>query len=150
MDERRRLQHLLSHPAILENAESDAAREVKTLDQAPDLDQADKLEEWLKLARNIYQSYKTTYKEAHQHWWQLQNEHSIWSWQPPGVAASQHLSLDALLMKLQSCRKQAERQRCRQLVNLDYQPLCTCGFDGKTAPIANTLEQFDTVVARFA
>ena len=143
--ELRRLQHLLNHPAVRENTTTPIKAELQALDKAPNLDQADELDQWLMRARNLYEAYKKDYGLHHQRWWQTQNNHPIWKWRPPLIASSRHLGLADALTNLQSYRKEAEQQKCRGLVNLDYQPMCTCGFDGKVSPIAKTLEQFEAL-----
>ena len=143
--ELQRLQHLLDHPAIKGNTATPIKEELQALDTIPNLDQADELDQWLMRARNLYEGYKTEYELNHQRWWQTQNNHPIWKWRPPLICSSQHLGLADTLTKLESCHKEAEQQKCRGLVNLDYQPLCTCGFDGNASPIIKTLERYEAL-----
>lgn len=146
--ELQRLQHLSQHPTIRESTD-DALREaIERLGSAPDLGQIDDLEAWLHQARQIYSDYKTAYQRQHDAWWQTQENHPVWQWQPPDVATSRHLGLSTLNSELEACRQEAAAQRCRNLVNLDYQPLCTCGFRDGSAPIAQSFDRFDTLRAR--
>ena len=146
--ELQRLQHLLQHPAIGKSSD-DALREaIDRLGSAPDLERIEDLEAWLHQARQLYSDYKTAYQRQHDAWWQAQESHSIWRWQPPAVANSRHLGLSSLIAELEACRKKAAAVRCRNLVNLDYQPLCTCGFRDGCAPIAQIFDRFDALRTR--
>ena len=142
--ELQRFQHLLNHPAIAEHGNTELVDAARGLGTAPNLDEVDALDDWLNRARNIYARYKQDYQLKHQKWWEAQADAPIWSWRVPAIAGSKHLGLADDLVKMQSCKQEAEQQRCRKLVNLDYQPLCSCGFDGETAPIAVTLKRFET------
>jgi Family of unknown function (DUF6079) len=147
--ELQRLQHLLQHPAICESNDPEVRETIDRLGSAPDLERIEDLEAWLHQARQIYSDYKTAYQRRHDAWWQAQENHPIWQWQPPAVANSRHLGLSSLISELEACRKEAAALRCGHLVNLDYQPLCTCGFRGGSAPIAQIFDRFDAFRARF-
>lgn len=135
-----RLRHLFSQPAFTEGpwAESLAA-----LGEAPGFDRPDDLDAWLTQSRQLYQQYQQTYREAHNHWWRSANEHPVWNWRPPALASSRHLGLEQELTEIEACRQQAYRRRCRGIVNLEYQTLCSCGFDGSSAPLEKDFKQFE-------
>ena len=78
--ELQRLQHLFNHPALKENAEAHVVEQIENLPEAPNLDRADALDEWLARAGELYQVYKTDYVKKHQHWWENQSGHAIWDW----------------------------------------------------------------------
>ena len=56
-----------------------------------------------------------------------------------------YLGLADALKGLGTLYREAEGKKCRGLVNLDYQPLCTCGFTGSTAPIEVTFKNFEVL-----
>jgi len=143
--ELQRLQHLFNHPALRENAEAQVIEQIQNLPKAPSLDRADALDQWLAAAGEIYEVYKADYIKKHQHWWKDQSGHAIWDWQPPRVANSRHVGLADALTSLDSLCKEARQRKCLGLVNLDYQPLCTCGFTGSRAPIEETFKSFEAL-----
>ena len=60
---------------------------------------------------------------------------------PPALAESRHLGLDGELEDLRRCRRELEAQRCKGLSDLEFQPVCACGFDGSSAPIEESLQR---------
>ncbi len=134
-----RYRHLLQHAAL---AGTPAAAALEALGEMPPLDQPDRLEQWLRQAGAIYADHKESYRAAHQRWWHSVQQHPIWQWQPPALAASRHLGLEQQLTAVESCRRELRSRCCRGLVNLDYQPVCSCGFDGESAPVAELLQRF--------
>ena len=143
--ELQRLQHLFSHPALKENAGAQVVEQIENLPQAPDLDRTDALDEWLAQAGELYQLYKTDYIKKHQLWWEQHSSHAIWDWRPPRIASSHHLGLADALKGLETLCREAEGKKCRGLVNLDYQPLCTCGYTDSTAPVEVTFKSFEVL-----
>jgi hypothetical protein len=142
INEAQRYAYLFQHPAV-QKAISDG--ELSNPGDAPTLDQAQAWEDWLRRAEQIYQHYKQLYRDGHTRWWQGIDDQPIWRWKTPGLARSRHLGLDETLGELESCRREAAKLRCRALVNLDFQPQCTCGYDGHTAPIAALIDRFNTL-----
>ncbi len=131
-----RMQHLLGQMRI-------APEEAAPVSPAPPgLEQPGALEGWLEQARERYRAHASDYRARHDAYWRGVAEHAIWSWAPPAVARSRHLRLGDDLRAVQECRSAAERLRCRGLVNLDFQPVCRCGFDGEVAPIREELTRF--------
>ncbi|MCF6263702.1 MAG: ATP-binding protein [Xanthomonadales bacterium] len=132
--------YLLQHPAL---AESQIVSKIEALGEMPTLEQVDELDSWLQQAGVIYADYKSDYQSAHERWWQTIDQHPLWQWQASTLAHSQHIGLGQQLAVIASYRKQALAVRCRGLVNLDYQPICSCGFDGESAPISEQLQAFE-------
>jgi hypothetical protein len=139
LTETRRYAHLLQHPAVRQSVASD------DLGVPPGLEEPERLDEWLQRTARAYLSYRTSYGERHDRWWREIADHPLWAWQGPAVARSRHVDLADALREIEGCRREADRYRCRGLVNLDYQAQCTCGFDGETAPIEALLGRFDAL-----
>ncbi|MCP4406493.1 MAG: hypothetical protein GY807_01770 [Gammaproteobacteria bacterium] len=141
LKETQRYLQLLQHPTVRQLLDDDAGS--LDADELPGLDEPQALEDWLQRATQCYEGYKQHYRQRHERWWQNLSEHPLWSWQPPALSHSHHLGLNETLTELKSCRHEAMNRRCHGLVNLDYQPLCSCGFDGETAPIESQLQRLD-------
>jgi len=137
--EMRRYTHLFQHPAVQRSAASGQ------LGAPPALDEPERLDAWLQQAGRIYAGYRAAYEERHARWWQAVAGHPVWEWGPPAVARSRHVELGDALREIESSRGEAERRRCRGLVDLDYQAQCTCGFDGESAPIQAALARFEAL-----
>jgi Family of unknown function (DUF6079) len=144
LSEIQRYLHLLQHPAVRAHA---AEAETIVFDDVPDFEQIPEVETWLQRAKQYYEDYQHIYRRHHDRWWKDIAEHEIWLWCPPPLGRSRHLGLQELITKIEACRQEAAKQRCRGLVNLDYQPQCHCGFDGSAAPIVAVLERFDSLRA---
>ncbi len=136
-----RFQYLLSHPA-LERFDDDAAERLRSLAAPPALDEPGALEGWLDRARALHGAYVTAYRGRHDARQAADAQHAIWRWQAPPLARSKSLALGDILEEMAACRQRAERLRCRGLSGLEFQPICTCGFDGETAPIDTELSTF--------
>jgi hypothetical protein len=128
LGETQRYIHLLQHPAVRAHA---AERETIVFDEVPNFEQIPAVEGWLQRAKQYYEDYKHTYRRHHDRWWKDIAEHEIWQWRPPPLGRSRHLGLRELITKIEACRQEAAKQRCRGLVNLDYQPQCHCGLPGR-------------------
>jgi hypothetical protein len=137
-----RYHYLLQHPAL---ADSPVTTGMEALGEMPALEQTEQLDHWLQQAGALYTEHKRDYRAAHELWRQSIGQHPIWQWRPPALATSRHAGLEQLLAAAESCRQQALSLRCRGLVNLDYQPICTCGFDGESAPITEPLQRFEAL-----
>ncbi|MGH8657199.1 MAG: hypothetical protein ACREV4_01560, partial [Gammaproteobacteria bacterium] len=140
LGETQRYSHLFRHPAVVRVAQRGGEFDPGAL---PALDEPQQIEHWLHQSERAYRLYKENYRERHERWWRGLREHFLWQWHPPELAASRHLGIGELLSKLEQCRREATRLTCSALVDLDYQPQCSCGFDGDTAPIAAHLERFE-------
>jgi len=145
LGELQRLRHLFGHPALAVATDLPLLKDVARLGEAPSLDRGAELDEWLGDARRIYEEHKAWYREAHEEWWR--RPRGAWEWVPPTIATSRFVGVAEELRQLDSHRKRAVSARCRGLVNLDYQPICVCGFDGTTAPAAEEIEAFDRLRA---
>jgi hypothetical protein len=141
LSEWQRFQHLAHHPHLDAPAADELRAALTELGEPPDLAQPEQLQAWLEALGKRYDAYKKNYRRQHDAWWQQQNRREIWNWQPPNLVHSRHLALEETLQALDNSRREAQAQRCSHLANLDFQPLCNCGFDGETAPVAGTLER---------
>lgn len=139
--ETQRYTHLLGDAAVWTSAGAGA------LGPPPPLDEPQALERWLGAAADLYDTYKAAYRERHERWRQALERHAIWRWTPPALARSRHVAAAAPLEEIDAHRRQAERERCRGLVNLDFQPRCACGFDGEQAPVDAAVQAFETSLA---
>lgn len=137
--ETRRYAHLLQHPAVQRSVAGE------DLGAPPGLEEPERLDEWLRRAARAYETYKASYAERHDTWWRGVAGHPIWDWTAPAVARSRHVDLADALRELEVSRTEADRLRCRALVDLDYQAQCRCGFDGETAPLEASLRRFDAL-----
>jgi hypothetical protein len=156
LNERKRFQHLFHHPALAAFLDPPQAIRMEALQTAPRLEQLDDVEQWLKECRSVYDECKQEYRRRHEAWWQRMAADPIWNWQPPRLASSRHVGISDLLLQFVTCRQRAERHRCTGLVNLDFQPLCACGFDGRSSPVEDELarmrslgSQVEQAVAQF-
>lgn len=137
-----RFRHLLGSPAVKACRDTGLSIRIEALGTPPGLDEPDALEAWLKEARAVYEEYKEDYARRHAAWWDARASHPFWSWKPPDVARSRHVGLDRQLEALRASRDRAGKLRCSGLVNLDYQPVCACGFDGESSPVEEELGRF--------
>jgi len=112
---------------------------------APAFDDPRAVESWLERAAYTYAQRKTAYATRHEAWWKRCNERAIWSWNPSNLAASRHVDLAGPVTEFRNLRREAEAQRCRGLVNLDFQPRCSCGFDGDHAPLGDTIDRMQAL-----
>ncbi len=140
-------QTLLTHPHVVNWEDPSLAIRRESLGPAPPLDHLESLDSWLDVARDVYQSYQESYTERHRAWWTCVEQHPLWNWRPHPLSSSRHLGLAESLAGLHECRTRAAKLRCPGLVNLDFQPSCHCGFDGKRHAIRTELERFDRLRA---
>ncbi|MBI4584798.1 MAG: hypothetical protein HY717_12355 [Planctomycetes bacterium] len=138
-----RFRHLWSHPGLARFPDAEFRQRLELLGPPPRLDQIELLEQWLKQSQQLYGAYKEAYRRRHQEWWSSCSSHPIWKWQPLNLMASRHLGLEQHLKKMDVLRERAFSRRCRGLVNLDFQPACTCEFDGQSSPLRDDLLLFD-------
>ena len=61
----------------------------------------------------------------------------------PPCYISRHLGLHDVKRELEALQSRAKGERCSGLSSLSFQPLCRCGFDGRQAPLAETLRRFE-------
>jgi hypothetical protein len=141
--ETQRFSHLFGYPCVSHGANTDVAVRLEALGPPPSLADPERLEYWLGQARDLYQEYKNWYRGEHDAWWQRIRQHVIWAYQKPDVARSRHLSLDDLRVEVDALQAKARNEICTDIASLEFQPLCRCGFDGSTSPIAETLTRFD-------
>lgn len=139
--EQQRFRHLLGQPALADWPDPALALRLEGLGEAPGLDHPEELERWLTQARGLYGEYQADYRARHDAYWAELARHPAWGWEPPPLAGSRHLALEQELSALRQAREQARRLRCHGLVDLDFQPRCACGYDGRAAPVAEPLER---------
>lgn len=147
LDEIQRYRHLLRHPSLEDGRDAGLNDAVAALGEMPGLEHKDALDDWLKRIDRVYAEYKRDYRERHDRWWREYTEHQAWSWQPPAVAVSRHLGIADSLRALENARRESQRLRCRGIVDLNFQPVCSCGFDGKEAPVVSHLQRFEATRA---
>lgn len=138
-----RYRHLFSFPCLAQCPNRQVADRTGRLGQPPSLADNEGVEGWLAQARQLYGEYQQWYRKEHESWWQSLAPHPIWTYQKPGIAGSRHLSLDSLSREIAGLQARARSERCQALANLDFQPLCRCGFDGTASPISETLGHFE-------
>lgn len=136
-----RCKHLFTHPAWARAQSSPGAQRVAQIGSPPLIDDLDSAERWLLDAKGAYDAYKADYTAAHSAYWE--RPHEIMGWKPPRVAASRHAGLETELRDWNERRERAARMICRGLVNLDFQPVCTCGFDGESTPLEEELQRLE-------
>lgn len=145
LGEMQRYRHLFSHPVLEKCAGPELARRLEALGPPPGLDRPDVLDSWLERSRELYGQYKESYRRQHDAWWQTCSSHPIWRWEPPPLARSRHVGLGEDLKALRTARDRATQLRCRGLVDLEFQPVCTCNFDGERSPIEEQLRRFESL-----
>lgn len=148
LSERSRLEHLLAHPAFGATRDPGILDRLAELGRAPELDQSDELDRWMERARSLYESYRTSYTEAHERYWQAIASTPVLAYAPSPIARSRHLGLGSVLSELQTLHERFHAARCRRIASLDFQPACTCGFDGSGSPMDAAIEQLARVRER--
>ncbi len=143
-----RFRHLFYHPLIRERRVPELAGLLDEVREPPDLDDPDAVEAWIERARVTWQEYKAEYGRRHDAWWAKLEDHELWSWQAHSLMRVEHLGLGADLVEIEACQARALDLRCRDLLNLDFQPLCACGFDGAGSPVLVELRRFEELRAR--
>ncbi len=146
--EAQRFKHLFGHPALARERSPEVAAHIERLGAPPGPDQPDDLEGWLARADGAYADYKRGYARAHAAWWKEWADAPALRYRPPGVARSRHLELERELAELGELQARAVAQRCRGLVDLDFQPLCPCGFDGDGAPFREAVARLEALRER--
>ncbi len=143
--ERDRYVHLLASLPSDNLLDADSAVMVASLGPPPDLDVVEVLERWLADARNAYGHYTKVYAAVHDAYVSEIAAHPAWRFAPPDAAALRHAGLQETLSRYRMRRADAERQRCRGISNLSFSPVCACGFDGKQAPLGETLDSMSAL-----
>jgi hypothetical protein len=142
--ETQRFRHLLGYPVFSNCTEPGVAAQVQALGTAPALERAAELEEWLGRAQDAYRMYIDWYRGRHEHWRHEVDQHPIWTYRVPTAARSSHFAGGEPARDIEALLAEARSSRCCGLAALDFQPLCRCGFDGKKAPLDETLARFDS------
>jgi hypothetical protein len=152
LESRKRARHLLAHPALAEASDEELRRRVEALGDPPPVSSleagTEMLEHWLEQANALYRSYAETYRRRHDEWWSGRAEHPRLSWRPPEAARSRHLGLGPELERFEALRSRAQRLRCAGLADLDFQPVCGCGFDGDASPIGEVVAELESAAER--
>lgn len=142
LGELRRLDHLLSQPALRAHADSIGAPPELGDAEAADVDR------WLARARAAYDDHARRYRQAHDEYWSRMSADPAWQRRLPGVARSRHTGLTDVVARHAAALAAAERARCARLANLDFQVACECGFDGERAPIEDVLASLGELADR--
>ena len=141
--ESQRYRHLFGFPCVAHCPNASVTEGLEKLGSPPSFADVDALQAWLSQAQVLYRHYEQWYQGEHQRWWQQVQQHDIWSYRAPQVAGSRHLALDTLCRELEALQSRPESKKCSGVTNLDFQPMCRCGFDGKESPIAEILRRFE-------
>ena len=134
--ELRRLKHLVGHPVVAGLGDPALEVRVEALGEPPPVTELDALDQWVAEARSVYSLYRDRYRERHDAFWAELDLDPVLVWQPPTLARSRHLTMGDRLAELESVRLRLVETRCTALSDLDFHPLCRCGFDGRSAPAA--------------
>lgn len=141
LKELRRLRYLLAQPAVQACRDPELRTRIEALGDPPEIENFELLEEWMAEARTAYEVYVASYREAHASWISEIEKDEIWGWTPPKLCASRHIGLEEELRAFDQHRRRAGELKCRGLGDLEYQPRCSCGFDGETAPVEEELAE---------
>ncbi len=145
-----RYRHLLHHPLLSGSRDVTARIRLEALGEPPGLGSPEEVDAWLARAEATYGAYKEDYRRRHDAWWREWGVHPRLEWRAPAVARSRHLGLTADLAKLEELRTRASALRCQRAVDLDFQPLCACGFDGETSPLRDVVAELEVLSDRIA
>ncbi|MDJ0837575.1 MAG: DUF6079 family protein [Acidobacteriota bacterium] len=143
--ETRRCRHLLAHPALAHCPDSEIQVTVAHLAEPPDLSETDALEEWLESVRLIYHRYRGWYTKTHDQAWLIVKQNPNLNYAPPAIARGRHLGQGAALEELSGLQRTIQNGMCRGLTNLEFQPVCMCGFNGVDPPLAAELERLNAL-----
>nr|WP_279382559.1 DUF6079 family protein [Acanthopleuribacter pedis] len=142
MSELRRFIHLFKHPGLAELAGAGLRNGIDALGEPPSFAEADALEEWLSAASQLYEGHVRDYQTKHEMYWRANA--GLTADQPlPAVAHGGQLGLRDEIEGLARLKNELESKRCRRIAALAFQPLCDCGFDGKTAPFSELIQQYE-------
>lgn len=154
--ETRRLRHLFGSPVFSDPANGRFGPAVEHLEEPPGLGEPDALEAWIETAKTLYRDYQVWYRNTHDAWWRELKANDVWRYASPAIAKSRHLGLSDQRTELEALKNRAGQQICRNLSNLDFQPQCLCGFDGKSTAVEETVlrleglrEEIETELMRF-
>lgn len=141
--ETQRFRHLLAYPCLKSCEDPAIASRLQTVGDVPSLADPDAAERWLVQAVSVYDLYRTWYRSAHDQFWRGLAAHEVWRYQPPAVFRSRQLGKEESLEEVLKVRSKVVEKKCSGLSDLDFQPVCRCGFDGKSAPILEPLKLFE-------
>ena len=146
--ETRRFRHLFAYPCIAQCADAAIIARVEALGAPPSLAHPREVEAWLERAREVYGRYREWYARRHEEWCRAAEAHAAWHYRPPALARSRHLGLGTLVAEVEALQAKARSQRCPGLSAMDFQPMCRCGFDGRSGPLDETLGAFEEAARR--
>jgi len=112
-----------------------------TIAPPPALHDGPAVERWLHEARITYAERAERYRMAHDAFWAAIEASSELERRAPAVARSALVGLADRAARLDGLLERARALRCRKLVDLAFQPRCTCGFDGERAGISPILDE---------
>ncbi len=140
--ERQRFLFLFGHKGLGAESQPEMAAAVDALGQAPGIAAPDELARWIEGAENLYARYERSYARLHAQWWKEWSDRAA-AWTPPAVARSSNLGIDSLLTQWSTTAACAQELKCRGLIDLRFQPICTCDFGGRRAPFADSVEELE-------
>ena len=140
LGETRRLETLLAHDSV--RVDAGLAARAADLGPAPDLAEPELVTAWLGRARGLYAEHEERYGARHEAWWATRQAHAAWTWRAPALGRSRHVGLAEAAAEAEAARERATRLRCRGLSSLEFHPICSCGFDGQSAPAEQELLRF--------
>ncbi|MCB1051734.1 MAG: hypothetical protein KDC71_14140, partial [Acidobacteria bacterium] len=135
---RKKFEHLLAFPGF-HDAYRNLFPESVLLDLPQTQPNIKQLQGELESLQNEYALYTQTYAAAHQRYWQELEKSPILAWRPPQVAQSKWVQCQAERAQFQALLAEWQKRRCMGLPNLNFQPICHCGFDGVESPVADLL-----------
>ncbi len=110
------------------------------IETPPAIDEIHEFDHWLLTTSRHYQDYCEDYAQKHDKYWSALNPDDLLSWRAESISRSRHLGLSAKIADFQRLQIATNNQVCPAVDSLEFQPLCHCGFDGKQASIAKSLD----------
>ena len=140
--ERQRFLFLFGHKGLETQSQPEMVAAVEELGDPPGIAAPDELARWIEGAEDLYARYEKAYARLHAQWWKEWIDRAA-AWKPPAVARSRNLGIDTLMAQWSTTMACAEELKCRGLIDLRFQPICTCDFDGRRAPYADSVEELE-------
>ncbi|PIE01712.1 MAG: hypothetical protein CSA81_10605 [Acidobacteria bacterium] len=142
------LSHTLQHPMVQHCPQESIRARFSALQDVPGFNDLNTLEQWMRQVEEAYGQYQHWYRQAHHAFWGDLSSHT-----PLGesdraemdllcnLAVLPQIGLHSLVAKFREEARQYRAKVCRELSDLNFSPLCHCGFNGETAPAAEHLAQ---------
>lgn len=107
----------------------------------PGYGRLDQARQWVETVGEKHQAFQRQYRQKHDDFWRETLSHPVLRTQVPAVAHLRVLGLQSTLKGIEEARNAFQQHTCRGLSNLDFAPICHCGFDGTRAPAMQPVEQ---------